>query len=145
MKITILAVGRLKERGGFREMERFYRERLSPLVNLTVVELREGKSVAEETALIVRRIPLGSFIVALREEGECLDSRAFAALIARHRDRARDMTFIVGGAYGFGKIGEHLALSVAPWTLNHFLARIVLWEQLYRAFSLLGGRPYHHG
>lgn len=145
MKITILAVGRMKERGGFREMERFYRDRLSPFVTMDVVELREGESVAEETARIAERIPSGAFVAALREKGKSLNSAQFAALLREHRDAARDLVFVVGGSYGLGNVGEHLALSIAPWTLNHLLARIVLLEQIYRGFSVLAGRPYHHG
>lgn len=144
MKITVVAVGRMKEKGGFREMEKFYRDRLAPFAKLDIVELREGRNVAEETARITERIPSGAFVVALREKGKSFDSARFSAFLGDCRDAGRDVVFAIGGAYGFGEVGEHLALSIAPWTLNHLLARLVLLEQIYRGFSLLAGRPYHH-
>jgi len=145
MKIVLLAVGKQKSAGGFREMERFYCDRIKVFAKIEIVELKEGRSVAEDTAQIERFLPsTGSFVVALREEGASFDSRNFAAILRRERDAAHDMVFVVGGPYGLGDIGEHLALSVAPWTLNHLLARIVLLEQIYRAFSILSGGKYHH-
>jgi len=144
MKISIVAVGRLKEAGGFREMEQFYRGRIEPFSKLAIIELKEGKSVAEDTAQLVKRIPAGAFVVALREEGKRLDSKAFAELLRKQRDASREVAFVIGGAYGFGDVGESVALSIAPWTLNHMLARVVLLEQLYRGLSILSGGKYHH-
>jgi len=145
MKITLLAVGRQKEAGGFREMERFYRDRIAPFAKLDIVELKEGRNVAEDTAQLVKRIPNGAFVVALREEGRRLDSKGFAELLKKQRDASREVVFVIGGAYGFGGVGEDVALSIAPWTLNHLLARLTLLEQIYRAFSILSGGKYHHG
>lgn len=144
MRLAIVAVGRLKEAGGFREMERFYRGRIEPFAKLELVELKEGKSVAEDTAQLVKRLPAGAFVVALREEGKRLDSKAFAELLRKQRDAAREVTLVIGGAYGFHDVGEQVALSIAPWTLNHMLARVVLLEQIYRGLSLLSGGKYHH-
>lgn len=142
--LTILAIGKLKKNGGFADMERFYRDRIEPFAKLDLVELKEGESVADDTARLVKRIPAGAQVIALREEGKRLDSRAFAALLGQQRDAGRSIAFVIGGAYGFGKVGESLAISIAPWTLNHMLARIVLLEQIYRGLSILSGGRYHH-
>lgn len=144
MKLSIVAVGRQKEAGGFREMEQFYRGRIEPFSKLAIIELKEGKSVAEDTAQLIKRIPAGSFVVALREEGKRLDSKAFAELLRKQRDASREVTLVIGGAYGFNDVGESVALSIAPWTLNHMLARVVLLEQIYRGLSILSGGKYHH-
>lgn len=143
--LTILAIGKLKKSGGFADMERFYRDRIEPFAKLDIVELKEGESVADDTARLVKRIPAGAYVAALREEGRRLDSRAFAGLLGQQRDAARDIVFIIGGAYGFEDIPGSFALSIAPWTLNHMLARLVLLEQIYRGLSILSGGKYHHG
>ncbi|HSA33318.1 MAG TPA: 23S rRNA (pseudouridine(1915)-N(3))-methyltransferase RlmH [bacterium] len=143
--LTILAIGKLKKSGGFADMDRFYRDRIEPFAKLDIIELKESASIADDTAQLLRRIPAGAYVVALREEGKRLDSKAFAALLGQQRDAGRSIAFVVGGAYGFGNVGESIALSLAPWTLNHMLARIVLLEQIYRGYSILSGGKYHHG
>ncbi|HNT28175.1 MAG TPA: 23S rRNA (pseudouridine(1915)-N(3))-methyltransferase RlmH, partial [bacterium] len=112
--LTILAIGKLKKNGGFADMDRFYRDRIEPFAKLDIIELKESASVADDTAQLLRRIPAGSYVVALREEGRRLDSRAFAALLGQQRDAGRSIAFVVGGAYGFGNVGEQIALSLAP-------------------------------
>ena len=71
---------------------------------------------------------------------------AGAAWLQRQRESARDVGFVIGGAYGLAPAVRDRAavrLAVAPWTLPHELARLVLAEQLYRAGTLVRGEPYH--
>ncbi len=80
------------------------------------------------------------------ERGERLTSPQFAELLSRARDAARDVAFVVGGAYGLtdglrARAGK--VLQLAPFTVPHELARLILAEQLYRAGTILRGEPYH--
>ena len=85
-------------------------------------------------------------IVACDPGGKSLTSEEFAAWLQRARESDRDTAFVVGGAYGLSDaiLGKStMKLSLAPWTLPHELARLVLAEQLYRAGSIVRGEPYH--
>ena len=75
-----------------------------------------------------------------------MSSEQFAAWLQQLRERARDVGIVIGGAYGLGDVVRQRAtvsLSLAPWTLPHELARLVLAEQLYRAGTIGRGEPYH--
>jgi 23S rRNA (pseudouridine1915-N3)-methyltransferase len=75
-----------------------------------------------------------------------LTSTEFASLLIAARDAARDVAFVIGGAYGLDDVVRRAAsrtLQLAPWTLPHELARLVLAEQLYRAGTIARGEPYH--
>ncbi|MBR6244624.1 23S rRNA (pseudouridine(1915)-N(3))-methyltransferase RlmH [bacterium] len=138
MKITVIVVGKLKSQ--FKELDDFYQKRIKNYSAVDVIELKEKGNVALETEAIIKSIPSGSFLVALREKGESMDSMEFSKLLATHAN----ITFVVGGAYGFDPVNEDFALSIAPWTLPHQLARVVLLEQIYRGYSIINGSGYHH-
>ena len=100
---------------------------------------REGERLLE-------RLPAGAMVLACDERGERLTSSEFAGLLVQARDAARDVAFIVGGAHGLDDTVRRAAarsLQLAPWTLPHELARLVLAEQLYRAGTIARGEPYH--
>ena len=85
-------------------------------------------------------------IVACDPGGKSLSSEEFARWLQRERESDRDTSFLIGGAYGLSEsvLGRAaMKLSLAPWTLPHELARLVLAEQLYRAGSIVRGEPYH--
>jgi 23S rRNA (pseudouridine1915-N3)-methyltransferase len=99
-----------------------------------------------EGARLLERVPLGALLLACDERGERLASPEFAALLVQARDAARDVAFVIGGAYGLDDAVRQAAgraLQLAPWTLPHELARLVLAEQLYRAGTIARGEPYH--
>jgi 23S rRNA (pseudouridine1915-N3)-methyltransferase len=104
-----------------------------------VVRDREGERLAAAVG--------PALIVACTEDGERMTSVEFARWLQSEREAARrDVAFVIGGAYGLG--GPVLGaatrrLSLAPWTLPHELARLVLAEQLYRAGTIVRGEPYH--
>ena len=88
----------------------------------------------------------GADLVACDERGVAMTSRKFADFLQRARERARDLAFVIGGAYGLAESLRERAstrLALAPWTLPHELARLVLAEQLYRAGTIVRGEPYH--
>jgi 23S rRNA (pseudouridine1915-N3)-methyltransferase len=80
------------------------------------------------------------------EGGKGMASRPFAEWLQALREQARDVAFVIGGAFGLSdeirKSADRL-LALAPWTLPHEIARLVLAEQLYRAGTILKGEPYH--
>jgi 23S rRNA (pseudouridine1915-N3)-methyltransferase len=153
VKLTLVVVGRLKERF-WREAADEYLKRLGPYATVRVVEIDdrdsgrdEARALAEEGADILRAIPAGAHVVTLEIGGKQLSSEAFAARLgALALDGRSNVTFVVGGSVGLA--ADVLAraderLSLGPMTLPHNLARVVLLEQVYRAFRISRGEPYH--
>ncbi len=153
MRLTVLAVGRPRD-GGLAEAIRQYEDRAARYWPLEVVEVREepARSLTpaqvrdREATRLLDRLPAGAQLVACDPWGEGLDSEAFARWLTEARDRARSLAFAIGGAFGLGdavRRGAERRLTLAPWTLPHDLARLVLAEQLFRAGTLMRGEPYH--
>ena len=114
------------------------REEKAGSISSETVKAREGERLAERAGT--------ARIVACDPGGKSLTSEAFAAWLQKERDNDRDTAFVIGGAYGLSEeiLGRaSMKLSLAPWTLPHELARLVLAEQLYRAGSIARGEPYH--
>jgi 23S rRNA (pseudouridine1915-N3)-methyltransferase len=100
---------------------------------------REGERLLES-------LPRGILVVACTPGGVSMTSEMFASWLGAQRDAARDVAFLIGGAFGLSRgalAASGKQLSLAPWTLPHELARLVLMEQLYRAGTILRGEPYH--
>ena len=156
MRVTIAAVGRLKDGAEQRLVER-YVERLSSraagIGPLRIKEIIEGKQAgaavrrADETERLLRAVSDADVRIVLDETGKMLSSAAFARLLGEKRDDGASMlAFLIGGPDGHGAAAleaAHLKLSLGPMTLAHGLARVVLSEQLYRAVTILSGHPYH--
>ncbi len=156
MKISILAVGRLKSGAEQTQFNRYFdlfnaAARGLKMPPMTVAEIGEGRSdfVAErkeaEAQELLKKVG-GSRLVALDEQGQTLTSYEFTAMMSRLRDEALDVAFAIGGPDGHGeaiKKAAHFQLSLGRMTLPHGLVRIVLAEQLYRAMTIMQGHPYH--
>ena len=87
-------------------------------------------------------------MVALDERGRSMSTEVFARWMTDRRDRAEDLTFLIGGAFGLDAVVRDrasLVLSLSPWTVPHEMARLILAEQLYRAGTIQRGEPYHKG
>ncbi len=154
MRVHIVAVGRLRA-GPERALIDDYVTRfdqtgrhlgLGPLT-LHDVEDKKGGGMKAEAPLLKRAAPEGAVIVALDERGKQMTSPAFADQLAGWRDQGRgDVAFVIGGADGIdpGFLGQADArLSFGKMVWPHMLARVMLSEQLYRAASILAGKPYH--
>lgn len=105
---------------------------------IALVKEREAERLSERVA--------DATWIACDERGTSMTSSKFATLLRDFRDRARDVAFIIGGAYGLADSVRDRAqtrLALASWTLPHELARLVLAEQLYRAGTIARGEPYH--
>ena len=152
MKIRIVAVG--KDRSGlYAPAVEEYAKRLGRYVRFEIVEVPEARKHAgtprardEEGEALLARIGERERVVALDERGEEEKSLAFAKRVERWLTRGQDVALVIGGSDGLAeavkaRAAEMIALS--RMTLAHRLARLVLAEQLYRAFTILRGEPYH--
>lgn len=153
MKITIVAVGRLKERY-WQDAASEYLKRLRPYATIEVAEVPdrdvtrdEAGARAEEGDGILRALPEGAHVVVLDVAGRQLSSEQLAEEFSRHMVEGRShIAFVVGGAAGLDERVVQRAdarLSLGPLTLPHQLARVVLLEQVYRSFRIMRGEPYH--
>lgn len=153
MRLRIAAVGRLKEPHWKAACDE-YLKRLRPYATMDVVEVADrdiaadpGRAMAAEGADLLRAIPDGSYVVVLDLAGRESTSEALSAQIAELMVRGRsDVTFVVGGSAGLAPAVLARAddrLSLSRMTLPHQLARVVLLEQVYRAFRIMRNEPYH--
>jgi 23S rRNA (pseudouridine1915-N3)-methyltransferase len=145
MKVRVVSVG--KDRSGlFQPAVDEYTKRLKHYTKLDLLELPEGRGKKAEGAAILAKIPSTDWIVALDERGEQRDSIAFSRFVGDALNQSRDLTFVIGGDEGLDEAvlqKAKLTLSLGKMTLPHRLARAVLLEQIYRAFTILRGEPYH--
>lgn len=154
VNIRIVHVGKTSE-AWVRSGLDYYLQKLKRFSLIEVDEvptLRAPKSTTvalqqkNESTLAKSRLKDTRHFVVLDKRGKRLSSKAFAQEIQRLESR-RDLTFVVGGAFGFTErfLNEaNEVISLSRMTLPHQLARIVLLEQLYRAFTILRGEKYHH-
>ncbi|MFN2257810.1 MAG: 23S rRNA (pseudouridine(1915)-N(3))-methyltransferase RlmH [Desulfuromonadaceae bacterium] len=153
MKITVICIGKLSLdflRAGAEE----YSVRIKRYATLKIIELKEEKDGASthirerESARLLERIPTGAYCVVLDEKGKQQGSVEFAtALEQRMLHGDNEWCFMIGGAYGInenvrGRADSVLSLSRMTWT--HQMARMLLLEQLYRAFTIMRSEPYHN-
>lgn len=153
MEIAVVAVGKL--RPYYRQAFDDYARRLTRYVTFREHEVREASRAAnvaqqraQEAERIEARVPEGSSIVALARVGAGWTSPDLAKQVERWLIAARPLAFVIGGSHGLD--GPLVARAVARWslgplTLPHELARVVVAEQLYRAFTILRREPYHKG
>ncbi|HEU4722683.1 MAG TPA: 23S rRNA (pseudouridine(1915)-N(3))-methyltransferase RlmH [Gemmatimonadaceae bacterium] len=153
MRLVVAVVGKPRDRHLAAAIDE-YETRAARYWPLAVAEVREasGRGVSapdarrKEGERLLERLPAGALVIVCDETGDRLTSAEFAAMLAGARDAARDVAFVVGGAYGLDDVVRRAAarsLQLAPWTLPHELARLVLAEQLYRAGTIVRGEPYH--
>jgi 23S rRNA (pseudouridine1915-N3)-methyltransferase len=153
VRVVIAAVGKPRDRHLAAAIDD-YETRAARYWPLDVVEVREasGRGISPELAKekegerILARLPAAVALVVCDEHGDRLTSAEFATLVNAARDRAKDIAFVIGGAFGLAdslRSRATRAIQLAPWTLPHEMARLVLAEQLYRAGTIVRGEPYH--
>ena len=156
MKITLLTVGKTDVKW-VREGLELYVSRLGHYVPFQLREIPELKNVsalgreqvkAKEGDLVLKALRPSDEVVLLDEGGREFRSVEFASWLEERLSRgARDIVFVVGGAYGFSPEVYARAdskLSLSKMTFSHQMVRTIFAEQLYRAFTILKGEPYHH-
>ncbi len=144
MLIKVLVVGRLKDRAIQARCDEFAKW-LGPYAKLEVQELPDS-NVAKEGQAILKALERdrGAAVVALSEEGKEFTSVKFAEVLGKFD---RKMVFVIGGPYGLApeiRAKADLLWSLSKLTFTHELARLLLFEQLFRAVNILHGGSYHN-
>ena len=142
-KINIVCVGKIKEKF-YRDAVDEYLKRLSRFAKVEVREIAECRSLEEEAGLILKAAK--GRIVALCIEGKKFSSEGFAEYIKELTDTGSECTFIIGSSCGLSddiKRRADIKLSFSDMTFPHQLMRVILLEQIYRAFMINGGGEYH--
>src|SRR3954469_16241143 len=153
MQFVVAVVGKPRDAnlaGAIRE----YEARPARYWPLEVHEVREEPARSGSADLVRERegerllavVSPAAQLVACELNGRTMTSEQFAKWLQDSRERARDVAIMIGGAFGLGNAVKERAtmlLALAPWTLPHELARLVLAEQLYRAGTIHRGEPYH--
>jgi 23S rRNA (pseudouridine1915-N3)-methyltransferase len=146
MRVVVVSVGKVKE-AGIAEAIADYEARIRRYAKLDAVVLADAPE-AELTARFHKAIPPQSQVVALEVNGRRLTSPGLADWVGRaEHDGKTALVFLIGGAYGLPRSvseGASSRLSLSDLTLPHRLARLLLVEQIYRAFTILRGEPYSH-
>ncbi len=157
--INIICVGNLKEKY-LREAAAEYEKRLSAYCKLKITELSEyklpdkpspseiAKCIESEGAAIAAKIPQNAVIAAMCIEGEMLSSEGFSDRLTQimSDESASELCIIIGGSYGLWdeiKKKAKLKLSLSRMTFTHQISRVLILEQLYRAFQISTGGKYH--
>ena len=142
-KITFVVVGKIKE-SFYREAVAEYVKRLSRFAKVEIKELAEGANLDAEAGDILRAVK--GYAIALAVEGEKLSSEGLAKKIKKLTDEGKDICFIIGSSCGLSdevKRGADYKLSFSDMTFPHQLMRVVLVEQVYRAYMINAGATYH--
>jgi 23S rRNA (pseudouridine1915-N3)-methyltransferase len=158
MQIRIIVVGKIKERfvqDGIAE----YDKRLRPYAKVQIVEVAgekrpgsaspatESAAIEKEGERILAAIPEDSFVIALDVKGRSWSSEELAASFREWELSGQNqLAFVIGGDLGISpaiRARSHLWLSLSPMTFTHPMARLLLLEQIYRAFRIIRGEPYH--
>lgn len=142
-KIYFVVVGKIKEKF-YREAVEEYAKRLSRFAKLEIKELPEGTDPEAEADDILRACK--GYVFALAIEGEKSSSERLAAKIKRLCNEGKEITFVVGSSCGLSERVKRAAnekLSFSDMTFPHQLMRVVLAEQVYRAFMINSGSTYH--
>lgn len=153
MRISIIVVGRPRD-AALAAAAQEYERRAVHYWPMSVVEVKEESAKnrspefvrEKEGERILAQVPAGATLVACAEGGKGFSSAAFSAWLQSARDEARDVAIVIGGAFGLADAvvsAAAMKLSLAPFTLPHELARVVLAEQVYRAGTIARGEPYH--
>ena len=158
MRLSVIAVGRLKP-GPEKLLAEDYLTRAQGMgrklgiQRIGVTEFAESQAsspearMAEEARLVAGSIPERAFPVVLDERGKTMTSEAFSTLMKRHLEGGTpELSFVIGGPDGHApstRDAAGLLLSFGAMTWPHRLVRVLLFEQIYRAITLMAGHPYH--
>lgn len=158
LSVYLICVGKLKEKF-YLEASAEYIKRLSAYCKLTLLELPEEKlpaapsqaqidaALEKEGQMIRSKLPANTSLVCMCVEGKLKSSQELASLVRDwEQNSAKHLAFVIGGSYGLSeglKSQAWLKLSMSPMTFPHHLARVMVLEQIYRAFKINEGSSYH--
>lgn len=153
--MTLLTVGKT-DIGWVREGLEVYVSRLKHYVPFSLVEIPELKNASslthiqikeKEGSLILKALSPSDRVILLDERGEEFRSVEFSKQVESYLEGGRDVVFVIGGAYGFSDAiysRSEAMVSLSKMTFSHQMVRVIFTEQLYRAFTIIKGEPYHH-
>jgi len=153
MTATVLCIGKMRF-AAYRSAADEYLKRLRHYLTLRELELKTPASPhltpdqirEQESRQLMQAVLPATHLFVLDERGKHIDSMAFAALLGDLSSRSQDFAFVIGGAYGHHDILRSRAntlLALSQMTFPHELARVLLYEQIYRAMTILKNEPYH--
>ena len=156
MKITLLVVGKT-DAAYLKEGMEIYVKRLKHYINFSIEvipDVKKGKNTGvdqqkeKEGELILSKLAPGKELHLFDEHGKMLSSKGFAKFIDQKMlSSVKELVFVIGGPYGFSDEVRKQAtseISLSKLTFSHQMVRLLCVEQIYRAFTILKGEPYHH-
>ena len=156
MKVTLLVIGKTDDKL-LKELIDKYHKKLNHYARFNYIEIPDPsrrKSIRiddqkeHEAQKIESLLDKQSRLILLDENGKAFSSRSFSSFIENEGLQGNsNLTFVIGGPYGHSKslkAKAHLLISLSKMTFTHQMVRLIFSEQLYRAFSILRGEPYHH-
>jgi 23S rRNA (pseudouridine1915-N3)-methyltransferase len=153
MRLVVAVVGKARN-AALGEAIRDYETRAARYWPLDVHEVREERASSTEVekvkeregARLTEKVPSRAQTVVCEAGGKTFNSVQFAEFLQQARERDQDLAFLIGGAFGIApEVAKKstMRISLAPWTLPHEIARLVLAEQIYRAGTIVRGEPYN--
>lgn len=154
MRTSLLCVGKTNEQHILQGVE-IYTRRLSRYTtysNIVVAESKKGLTPElqklEEGRNILKKVSQEDFLILLDEKGAEMTSVEFAKFIEKHSIQStKSIIFVIGGAFGFSEEvykRANFKMALSAMTFSHQLVRLIFVEQLYRAYTIIKGEPYHH-
>ena len=147
--MKIICVGKIKEKYFASAIEE-YSKRISRYTNLEIIEVPdealEGTALKKEGERILSKIKDSDYVITLEIEGNFLSSLEFARKIDNNFNCNKNLTFVIGGSYGLDEVVKRRSdyrLSFSKFTFPHQLFRVLLLEQIYRAFKINRNENYH--
>lgn len=154
MKISLLCVGKTNETHVLEGVNLYQKriQRYCPFNIIFLPDARKGLEQAqqksEEGQIILKKLTSDDFLILLDEKGKEFDSVQFAEFLEKRMVQStKSMVFVIGGPYGFSDEvydRAEVKLSLSKMTFSHQIIRLIFAEQLYRAFTIIRGEPYHH-
>lgn len=148
MKILILGIGKTKHKFLLEGVER-YKQLVRPYCSIEEKYLKEESKdpVNSESMKLIKALPENYYKILLDIKGKSISSERFASIIKDHRNRStQGIVFIIGGSEGVNeelREESNLKLSFSGFTMTHQMIRMVLTEQIYRAFTIINNKKYH--
>lgn len=153
MSASVIAIGKMRF-APYRAAADEYLKRLKHYVNIQEIELKSEASPKlnemqireRESRQMMELVSPSTYLFVLDERGKLMNSVQFSEVIGRLMAQSQDMAFVIGGAYGHHEClrqRANMVFGLSPLTFPHELARVLVYEQIYRAMTILKNEPYH--
>lgn len=156
MKISLLCIGKTHD-ASIKKLCEYYEKRYPKFIGYERIEINDLKNTknltshqikTEEGKLFLQQLDTQDYLILLDDKGKSYSSSEFAQKLDDYMSHSfKKIVFLVGGAYGFSDeiyLRANDKISLSKMTFTHQMVRLFFTEQLYRAFSILQGKPYHH-